>query len=387
MPFKQNVGGVFKDAVPFVNVGGVWGQATPWEKVNGVWLNANPLISFTQLGTIDTGLISNISYGNGVYVGVGDQAVNTGASMKSSFVSTDLITWTEHNTMPVQTYWKFSAFGNGVFVAMSVWMGNLIANLNIAVSSDGITWTDGTIPETFLLIDDAHKMTGCTGLIFANGFFWASYVYTNVNGTGASYVYKSTDGITWTLVFNTGDYLANVVHLDGDLFGISNRSVFGQGSRSNHVLISSDGGVTWNTKYTPVSKQWNDMAFGNGAIVVINGGDNSNFDQTCIVSSNGGNSWVEGTLPVACGWSSIGFSNGKFLAIGTSDYYNGTTVSGTTAHMAISTDGIHWTEVSYLTGQTSIYFAQMLHDVDGSLVITGNPHNVLSTSVVRVNVN
>lgn len=35
--FKINVGGVWKQATPFVNVGGVWKQATPFIKIDGEW--------------------------------------------------------------------------------------------------------------------------------------------------------------------------------------------------------------------------------------------------------------------------------------------------------------------------------------------------------------
>jgi hypothetical protein len=78
-----------------------------------------------------------LAYGNGVFV-------STGAffgSSDASIYSTDGITWTA-TTMPNTASWQSVAYGSNVFVAVGNGYGS-----GAASSTNGITWTIRTTPS------------------------------------------------------------------------------------------------------------------------------------------------------------------------------------------------------------------------------------------------
>ena len=134
-------------------------SATPLVSTNGTtWANgANPLPGSTNW--------QSITYGKGRFF-----AVASGGT--ASAYSLDGITWTAA-ALPSTSTWNSIAFGNNVFVALSV-AGNL------AISSNGTSWTPvaGTITA-----DEV-------------GYGQGTFVATS-NATSVAY-WKSQDGLTWT---------------------------------------------------------------------------------------------------------------------------------------------------------------------------------------------
>tara|TARA_R110000868_G_scaffold12570_3_gene59838 strand:- start:1042 stop:1470 length:429 start_codon:yes stop_codon:yes gene_type:complete len=82
--------------------------------------------------------------------------------------------------MSSNSQWNSVAFGNGVFVAVSMSIGTIAAT-----STDGLTWTARTLPSS----------SYWSGVTFGNNSFLAVSGGTSGNSTAAA---TSTDGVTWT---------------------------------------------------------------------------------------------------------------------------------------------------------------------------------------------
>ena len=124
--------------------------------------------------------ITDVTYGNGMYIAVGGWINNASGAQKAIYTSPDLITWTKRVSFDnaSNTTGGSSILNvNGLFIA-SLYGGAGSSATNIYTSPDGTTWT----PRT-------HQV-GATGLVYVNGRI--------LNLAGAS-LYRSLDaGQTWT---------------------------------------------------------------------------------------------------------------------------------------------------------------------------------------------
>lgn len=171
--------------------------------------------------------IHRFAYGNGIYVGVGQD----GAS------SPDADTWTKR-TLPAGAYWADVEFAAGKFVAVGG------GSNRVATSTDGITWTART----------PSQANDWISLAYGNGLFVA------ISYSGTNRVMTSPDGITWT---------ARTAAAANAWSGIS----FGNGiflaaapGGTNRIMTSPDG-ITW-TARTPPASSWKSIAYGNGTFLV-----------------------------------------------------------------------------------------------------------------------
>lgn len=111
-------------------------------------------------------------------------------------------------------------------------------------------------------------------------------------------------------------------------------------SENKYVRQSSysTDGINWiETTMNPSSKEWNDVAYGNGKFVAI-----AQYSANAGYSTDGIN-WNQTTLPSDAAWSSIVYGNNKFVAAGS----NG---------IAYSTDGINWITTSISTPQNYLTY-------------------------------
>lgn len=145
------------------------------------------LLTWTQRGNVlvnnsaasMVGGVTDIVYGNGMYIAVGGYAANSTSVTKAIFTSTDLVTWTQR--VGINNASNTSGGGtilnvNGLFIA-SLYNAAATTN-NIQTSPDGTTWT----PR-------AH-VTLTTGLAYVNG---------RILNLANSALYRSLDaGATWT---------------------------------------------------------------------------------------------------------------------------------------------------------------------------------------------
>jgi hypothetical protein len=150
---------------------------------------------------------------------------NTGA------YSTDGITWTE-TTLPSSASWNAIAYGNGKFVAIGY------DSDKAAYSTDGITWTATTLPN------DVLATTFWNSVVYGNGKF----VAVITDGDKAAY---STNGTTWTAAtMPSSDYWFKVVYGNGKFVAISNKAAY------------STDGITWTATTMPSSASWEGIAYG-----------------------------------------------------------------------------------------------------------------------------
>jgi hypothetical protein len=158
----------------FVN--GFFAATSFWGATPGVVFSTNGT-TWTPTTLPFNNMISEVAYGNGVYVAV--RGYRTSTTTDIAAYSTDLITWTSTTLSAIQG-WMGVAYGNGKFVAVAY--GNPSSNQTnqISISTDAITWTAATISSVSRWLDitnDGEKFVAVA------------------SGTTASY---STDGITWT---------------------------------------------------------------------------------------------------------------------------------------------------------------------------------------------
>lgn len=132
-----------------------------------------------------------LTYGNGLYVGVGSAGFCYTNSVSTPLTLTPYLTYTA----------SLIAYGNGVFVAIESGLG---AGNTVFRSTDGINWT--TIPNA---LPNSTGQIFYSSLIFAQDRFLACKPDSNV-------LIYSDDGLTWTLT--TGDHLFDSGANDGQRF-------------------------------------------------------------------------------------------------------------------------------------------------------------------------
>jgi hypothetical protein len=132
--------------------------------------------------------------------------------------------------------WYALAFGNGTFVAVSY--GNAIA----ATSTDGITWTQRTLPAN----------TTWSNIAYGGGTFVAVAYNTAIAATSA-------DGITWT---------QRTLPMSAGWYGIAyGNGVFVAVANGGTIAATSADGITWTHRTLPANANWYGIAYGDGTFV------------------------------------------------------------------------------------------------------------------------
>ncbi|WP_164969656.1 fibronectin type III domain-containing protein, partial [Aquirufa rosea] len=255
--------------------------------------------------TLDVGRC--VTYGNGVFVSVGQNKVST---------SPDGITWTSQ-TPASNNVWQSVAYGNGLFVAVSsTGTGN-----RVMTSPDGITWTARISPA-----DNAWY-----GVTYGNGLF----VAVAITGTG-NRVMTSPDGVTWTSRTTPIDNeWRSVIYENGLFVAVSSTGT------GNRVMTSPDG-ITWTARISPADNAWYGVTYGNGLFVAVSSTGTGNR----VMTSSNGITWSTRTSVTDNDWSSVTYGNGIFVAVSRSGVGNRVMTSGS----AVSRLTIDAIENQYYTG-------------------------------------
>jgi hypothetical protein len=245
---------------------------------------------------------------------------------QTSAISTDGITWTA-TTMPESTYWQSVTYGDNKFVAVS-YIGGYSA-----YSSNGIAWSGTTLPA------DAYWVSVTYGdnKFVAVGYFHDSAAY-------------STDGIDWTQNSLPGGSQRwnSVAYGKGKFVAVA--------TYANFVAHSTDG-INWGTG--EVSFQpWKQVAYGNDKFVIM--------ATSYAAYSDDGITWTQTTLPINEMPRSIAYGNGKFVAMTNS------------MNSLSSTDGITWIATS-LPGISSTYYA-VAYGGDKFVALTSNDFVFLTST-------
>ena len=257
--------------------------------------------------------LSDVTYGQGLYVAVGQSS--------TILTSPDGVTWTSRSAPTSLSLIDDIAFANGVFVAAG------LATSPIIYSADGITWSigSGTSPATakgvaygnskwvvvasgavYISTNNGASWTSTisiaalnnvTSLSFANGYFIAS--------TSTPTLVRSSDGLNWTDVTPSG--AGQFVDITFALPYYVALDITGQ------IFISEDG-TSWTKTRDSDGDTWKTITSGDGMLVAIassSGGDN-------VITSINGTEWIRRSGIPDYAWNGSGFGNGVFVAVGNS---------------------------------------------------------------------
>lgn len=304
----------------------------------------------------------NFNFGNNTYLGWDTTGnIITSADCVNwnvSGINTDYIVRTNAGVnIKALGGWLSMAYGNGRFVALrpapifttSAGASETTSIGGTAVSTDnGLTWTQGTIPQTFSVAGtditylDSNYNWRCIG--FGNGYFQAyGFAVASGGGTGVAVSSYSADGIEWSSP--TGLGTATTIYYTVPAAMAYGNGVFvlpysAQASTSTVVFTRSGttpgSTVGWTVQNLATAQWWRSIAFGNGVFVVV--GSAAAAGSNIANTSTDGVTWTNRTLPATLLWVSVTFANGYFVAVG-----NDPASASITNAIATSTDGITWT--------------------------------------------
>lgn len=241
----------------------------------------------TNIDYTATSRLSAVAYGNSKFVALTFDSIGAATS-------SDGVTWTQV-TLPVKANWINVIFENNTFVAIA-------SNSNIvATSADGITWAQRVLPVVADWID----------ITFGNGTFVAIASNSNIAAT-------STDGITWTQ-----RALPVLVSWTAITFG---NGTFVAIASNSTMIATSTNGITWLQRVIPVKLFWTDITFANNIFVAVATG------SSVAITSTDGINWTQITLPSASEWQTVSYGNTAFII-----------VSSTSTNCLTSPDGVNWT--------------------------------------------
>lgn len=186
-------------------------------------------ITWTMRNSPDTITWLNVIYAGNRFVAVGKDGAMT---------SPDGITWTLRST-PIGT-WNSVAFGNGVYVAVSI---------------SGTVMTSHTNGETWTLRSSVNSSIGWYSVTFGQGKFIA----VSADATTTTILMSSPDGINWTpmSVQSTSNTFRFITYADGLFIAIS----------TARFMISPDG-INWK-RMLVTAETWESIAYGRGLFVAV----------------------------------------------------------------------------------------------------------------------
>ena len=245
--------------------------------------------------------------------------------------STDGITWTER-TIPNGS-WSDVHWGDGLFVAVQT-------TGNPAYSSDGINWSSGSVPVNG---DDRQAV-----VYNPDNDQWVT-----VKSTGTNRVSLSSDGINWTDQATAGDAYAWYDVAWSPSLGLYCAVSYFAGP-SNRMMTSPDG-VTWTLRAPAETAQFAGIDWSPELGMFVAAGNN------VINTSTDGINWSSVTEPVPGGnfrdvlWVS---EMGKFFI-----------ANWLQDHVTYSSDGVNWSTTSLHTDH--IWESLAYNPSNKTLVIVG----------------
>ena len=262
----------------------------------------SPAIAAGTPWTIRTSAADNnwraVAYGNGLFV-----AVSISGTGNRVMTSPNGTTWTIR-TSAADINWRAVTYGNGLFVAVAIsGTGN-----RVMTSPDGITWT----------IRTSAADNDWSAVTYGNGLFVA------VSTTGISNrVMTSPDGITWTIRATAGNDWRAVTYGNGLFVAVATTGT------GNRVMTSPDG-ITWTNRTSAADNEWYGVTYGDGLFVAVAATGTGNR----VMTSPDGTTWTIRTSAADNSWYGITYGNGLFVA---------TAISSTGNRVMTSPDGTTWT--------------------------------------------
>src|SRR5574341_1385105 len=226
---------------------------------------------------------------------------SSSAGVGGAATSPDGITWMGRNIPGTDTY-RGITWNGSIFCTV----GAAAAGVGgVATSPDGITWTVRNVPGTGTY----------------RGIAWNGSVFAIVGDSAACS--SSTDGITWT----------NRTLPAGNYYSVAwNGSLFAAVGAAGKCATSPDG-ITWTARTIPTGA-WHGIAWNGSIFAAVGGGVSDGVAATSV----DGITWISRTIP-GISYNGVGWSGDQFMAIGGIP-------PGGTASVAMSPDGIVWTDRS-----------------------------------------
>lgn len=171
------------------------------------------------------------------------------AAVSLLFTGSAWITSSLANTGVNNTSWNDAVYFNNKFVA-----GGGSSTTTIAHSSDGISWTNATVPNVNYRIDSlavsGSKIVAVSGVAASTT-------------ASRSETFTSADGITWTSgsLVNTGSKQLNGITFGGGLFV----------AVGNNRIVTSPDGDTWTERTAPFNGNARNVAYGGGKYAAVVG--------------------------------------------------------------------------------------------------------------------
>jgi hypothetical protein len=281
--------------------------------------------------------IGSIAYGNGVFVGVGDNKAYTSfdgvnwtlrqSEMNVSYVyfvndrfiavggyiwsSFDGVTWESATSVGGSGGLEGVAYGNGKYLAVGFTTSTghpVQINPNIQQSTDGDTWTSVSI----------QGRPDFGGIAYGNGVF-VVFCYTN-----SANIRTTTDGSSWT-THQFSEDIHDIIFENGLFVTVG----------SGGVIRTSPDGNTWTIRDSGVENNLTNITYQNGKFVVCG--------YECILESQDGIEW------------SIKYGGEEYDSI-QSFAHNEDILVGVGSYSAISSpDGNTWTKRESFTDSTGLF--------------------------------
>ena len=284
--------------------------------------------------------LQSICYGNGKFVAL---AGGAGSAQNIMAYSTDGISWTQ-GTLPSSQRWYSVCYGNGKYVAVAR------GTTTMAYSTDGISWTQGTMP-----IEESWY-----SVCYGNGKYVA-IIY------GSSTMAYSTNGISWTQgTMPSARSWYSVCYGNDKFVAVAYNST---------TMVYSTDGISW-TEGTMPSQQWYSVCYGNGKYVAIA------YNSNIFAYSTDGISWTQGTMSSKQYWRSVCYGNGKYVAVG-SDTEIAYALSDYLFHPLFDLDKINGRVV--LTEESNTYLAKIRDTFDNLIEMNGKLTQVNHSTLTDYN--
>lgn len=258
-----------------------------------------------------TNTLNDVTYGNGLYVAVGDNS--------TILTSPDGTVWTVRSaSTSVPTTLRGVTFSGTQFVAVGY-------GGTVVTSTNGITWTKRQTSSSLAIEDVAY----------GNGR------YVAVGGYPSNVKLVSTDGITWTAQ-------PAAYGMDYDMYDIT----FGNGQfvaiGYYGVVLTSPNGLTWTKRNLDILDSMQGIVYANNQFITVG---------TSIRRSTDGATWQATSAPDGqSNLSSVAYGNGRYVVFGNSYAF------GSKAQLLTSTDGAIFTRIEFptYTAPSDVVFGQNL---------------------------
>lgn len=182
-------------------------------------------------GRVQPSSINDITYGNGIFVGVGSSTGTTTTSTRI-LISNDGISWSGVNYNSVGSILSVS-YGNGVFVAAQT--TNSLSK--IIVSNDGLNWSASTNATNASLYGTSTSSPGT--IRYFNGKFLGTFGSLSTIPT----MTYSTDGFIWS-ASTSADAIMNTARWQANN-GSNQAIIVGQTTGSTAGVYSTSDGVNY----------------------------------------------------------------------------------------------------------------------------------------------